>query len=125
MNLQKGSLVVLFMLAVAACKTTKQESTTTMSLQKFESVAFDRSDTIYMPWQLWSDVEQPPLPIVKSSAGRWQAQRSVRDTTHSAAVQETAIGQPSSKEDRKHFHYIYIVGFFIVLLWLIYLLRRK
>ena len=96
-----------------------------MSLTEFESAAFDRTDTLYIPWQLWSADSQPPLPVVKTSAGRWHVQRSVRDTTHNAAVQEVAIGQPSSKEDRKHFHYIYILGFFIVLLWLVYLIRRK
>lgn len=96
-----------------------------MSLTEFESVAFDRRDTLYIPWQLWSEVEQPPLPIVKSSAGRWQAQRNVRDSTHSTAVQETAIGQPSKSRDRVHFRYYIILGFFIVLLWLVYLIRRK
>lgn len=76
--------VVLSVLAVMimwSCMTTKKTTEQQFELHDLMALDISQADTIWVPWQLWSQDTQPPAPIIRHTATQAKQNHDIHQTS--------------------------------------------
>lgn len=110
---------LLLSLCLVSCKSKEKITETSVSISRNLRLDATYDDTLLLPWQLWSDVELPPVPVIRKRHA--QVTATSKDT--SLSVSKTATNyKPSSSHDR--FWVIRLVSIVSVFFVIVVVIRR-
>lgn len=120
------TLVFAIALLILSCSTKKSVVEESMTLNEWLSMNLDTSDTLYLPWQLWTIDTAPPLPIIKHTSRHAQITHNVErsdTTTKQSAISFLGLGQ--SPQIPTWFSYVFFLVLGIVFCVLFVAVMRR
>lgn len=105
-------IIIIITLLILSCHTKKSVVEESMTLNEWFTMNLDTSDTLYLPWQLWTIDTVPPLPIIKHTSQHAQV-------THNVERSDTTTKQSDISfhglEQSPQIPILFSYGFFLVL----------
>lgn len=113
-------LSVLVVMIMWSCMTTRKTTEQEFDLHDLMALDISQADTVWIPWQLWSQDTQPPAPIVRHTTTQAKQHRDISQTNT-----EQKITSHKSDRDFRLNRFILIACLTgLVFLVVIYVARR-
>ena len=74
-------LSVLVVMIMWSCMTTKKTTEQEFDLHDLMALDISQADTIWVPWQLWSQDTQPPAPIIRHTTTQAKQKHDITQTS--------------------------------------------
>lgn len=75
-------LSVLVVMIMWSCMTTKKTTEQEFDLHDLMALDISQADTVWIPWQLWSQDTQPPAPIIRHTTTQAKQNHDITQTSN-------------------------------------------
>lgn len=119
-------MIIAATFLVLSCHTKKSVIEESMTLDEWLTMNLDTDDTLYLPWQLWTDETAPPLPIVKHTSRRAQVTHNVERSDTTTKKQDISFhGLSQSTQLPSWFSYLFFLVLALVFCVLFVVVMRR
>lgn len=77
----RAVLSVIVVMIMWSCMTTKKTTEQEFDLHDLMALDISQADTVWIPWQLWSQDTQPPAPLIRHTTTQAKQNHDITQTS--------------------------------------------